>query len=102
MIPINTTEKFVRNFEQWREINNSLSEQKVRDDLHKLFDPFINKVQAITEKYGVTDNQAACYMSNYADDYICKRFNGGCENIALCERISNDRESKKVQDETQE
>lgn len=88
MIPINTTEKFVRNFEQWIELNNTSSEQKVRDD-------FINKIQGITENYGVSNIQAACYISNYADDYICKIYNGGCKDIALCKRISNDRDSRK-------
>lgn len=90
MTHINITEKFIRNFEQWRESNNSLPEQKFREDLHKLYDPFVKEVQVIKEKYGVSDNQAACYISNYSDEYICKRFNGGCKNIVLCQRISND------------
>jgi len=100
VIYINKTEKFIQNFERWRDANYSSSEQKFREDLHKIYDPFIKEVQAIKEKYGVSDNQAACYVSNYSDDYICKRFNGGCKDISLCERISNGRKGKEVQDET--
>lgn len=102
VVHINTTEKFIKNFEQWRKLNDSFSIQKVRDNLHEVFDPFVKEVQKISAEYDVSNNHAACYVSNYADDYIFKRFNGGCENIALCERISNAIESKEVRDETQE
>lgn len=90
MIHINTIEKFKQNFEKCRNLEDNLPMQKLREDLHKLYDPFLKEVNAIKEKYGVSDNQAACYISNYSDEYICKRFNGGCKDISLCERMSID------------
>lgn len=45
----------------------------------------VDKITAL----GINELQAGCYISNYHDDYICDKFNGGCKNKNGCDRILN-------------
>ena len=56
---------------------------------------FLKQIQKITYVYDIPDEQAVCYLSNYEDGYICHKHNGGCKNINICRKISeNERKTK--------
>lgn len=38
----------------------------------------------------ISNEQAACYLSNYKDGHICHKYNGGCKNIDICRKISDE------------
>ena len=57
---------------------------------------FIKQIQRITYVYNCSDEQAACYLSNYEDAYICHKHNGGCKNIAKCRKISEEENKVKI------
>lgn len=62
--------------------------QKEIDDLKDELNPFFQKVKIISEKYNVSNEHAACHICNYGDEYICKKFNDGCDCVEICEIIS--------------
>ena len=49
----------------------------------------------LSEKYQINRHHAGCYLVNFEDDYICRKFNGGCENISKC-RLMNKLEDNKL------
>lgn len=50
-------------------------------------DEYIKRHSYLSEKYGIHGAHACCYMCNFENDYICHRFNGGCERIDVCRKI---------------
>lgn len=94
---MNIDEKLTKNqklFKEWDEqyknIFNSPTVQKEIGVLHDALDPFFQKVKIISEKYSISNEHAACHICNYGDEYICKKFNGGCECVDVCEKIRNE------------
>lgn len=51
---------------------------------------FLKQIQMITYVHKITNEQAACYLLNYEDGYICHKHNGGCSNICKCKEISEE------------
>lgn len=43
--------------------------------------------ERLVSTYGIHELQAACYLCNYKDDYICCKLNGGCKDIEICRSI---------------
>lgn len=39
--------------------------------------------------YQITEDHAGCYLSNYEDEYICHKYNGGCRHANKCKEISD-------------
>lgn len=76
--------------EQYKSVLNSSAVQKEIDDLHDALDPFFQKVKIISEKYNVSNEHAACHICNYGDEYICQKFNGGCDCVGVCKIIRNE------------
>lgn len=61
---------------------------------------FLKQLQRITYVNNITNEQAACYLSNYEDRYICNKHNGGCKNIDICMNIAeSERKTKIMPDE---
>lgn len=61
---------------------------------------FLKQMQRISYVHKITNEQAACYLSNYEDGYICHKYNGGCKNIDMCRKISEgERKTKIMPDE---
>jgi len=48
---------------------------------------FFAKADELVEKFNISRDTACCFICNFEDDYICKRFNGGCKNRKLCREI---------------
>lgn len=93
---MNVDEKLVKSkkcFKEWNEqykkVFDSPKVQKEIDDLKYELDTFFQKIKIISEKYNVSNEYAACHICNYGDEYICKKFNGGCDCVGVCERIFN-------------
>lgn len=57
---------------------------------------FLKQIQIISYVHKITNEQAACYLSNYEDEYICHKHNGGCKNIDMCKKISNREKTTKI------
>lgn len=51
------------------------------------FYEFTVEVNEIQSKYNVSFEHACCYICNFEDNFICRKFNGGCENIEQCKNI---------------
>lgn len=85
----NTVEKFDEWNNQCRKTLSISSIRRKCDELKTELEPFFQKCKVISEKYNISNDHAACFICNYKDNYICKKFNGGCEHIELCERILN-------------
>lgn len=51
---------------------------------------FLKQIQRINYVHKINNEQAACYLSNYEDGYICHKYNGGCKNIDICRKIFED------------
>lgn len=61
---------------------------------------YIKQINAVAVTYQITNEQASCYLSNFEDGYICRKYNGGCRNINTCREISeNERKVKIMSDE---
>lgn len=56
---------------------------------------FEEKANRISTTYQITCDHAGCYLSNFEDDYICHKCNGGCRNINKCKEISEKEKNKK-------
>lgn len=52
---------------------------------------YIERHQQLTDKYDIHGAQAACYMCNFENDYICHQYNGGCSRIDVCRKIREDK-----------
>ena len=37
--------------------------------------------------YNISEVHASCYMCNYEDEFICHKFNNGCDSIGKCKYI---------------
>ena len=48
------------------------------------FDSDLKKIIAL---YSVTEEHAGCYLCNFDDEYICHKYNGGCEKLEQCRQI---------------
>lgn len=48
---------------------------------------FEERLNRISATYQITNDHAGCWLSNFEDDYICHKHNGGCKNIAKCREI---------------
>jgi hypothetical protein len=48
---------------------------------------FINRASEISLMFDIDFTLAACYISNFEDDYICHEFNGECKNLEICRKI---------------
>lgn len=57
---------------------------------------FLKQVQRITYVHKINNEQAACYLSNYEDKYICHKYNGGCKNIDKCKGIFKEERKTKI------
>lgn len=57
---------------------------------------FLKQIQKITYVNHISNEQAACYLSNYEDGYICHKHNGGCKNIDICRKIYEDERKNKI------
>ena len=44
----------------------------------KNFESELTRISSISQ---VSGNHAGCYLSNYENEYICHKHNGGCKNI---------------------
>lgn len=100
---MNKDEKIIRNqkkFERWNEqyerVFDSPQITKKIEELRDILDPFFKEVKIISEKYNINNEHAACYICNFRDEYICNKFNGGCKDYELCEKIRNNRKSKEI------
>lgn len=84
-----TVEKFDEWNRQCRKILNMSFIRKRCDELQIELKPFFQKCKTISKKYNESNDHAACFICNYNDDYICKKFNGGCKTIETCKEIYN-------------
>lgn len=50
-------------------------------------DEYLERHRYLSEKYNIHGAHACCYMCNFENDYICHKFNGGCERIDVCRKI---------------
>lgn len=48
---------------------------------------FEERLNRISTTYHITHDHAGCQLSNFEDDYICYKHNGGCKNIDKCREI---------------
>lgn len=48
---------------------------------------FLDQADKLVEQFNISRDTACCFICNFEDDYICKRFNGGCKNRRLCRDI---------------
>lgn len=55
-------------------------------------DEYIKKHRYLIEKYNIHGAQAACYMCNFENNYICHQYNGGCKRIDVCRKIREEEE----------
>lgn len=89
---MNVDEKLAKSqkcFKEWNEQCKNVFDSSSIDELRDELDPFFQKVKIISEKYNVSNEHAACHICNYGDEYICKKFNNGCDCVGVCERIFN-------------
>ena len=56
-------------------------------DIGELPDDYIERHHELTDKYGIHGAHAGCYLVNYESDYVCHKFNGGCNCINVCRQI---------------
>lgn len=54
----------------------------------------IKQINEIATIYQITNEQAGCYLSNYEDEYICHKYNGGCRNANKCKEIFEKEKNK--------
>lgn len=45
---------------------------------------FDTQVEDLVSKYNITREAAGCFLLNFEDDYMCHKFNGGCDNLEKC------------------
>lgn len=45
---------------------------------------FEERLNKISKTYQITNDHTGCWLSNFEDDYICHKHNGGCKNINKC------------------
>ena len=57
---------------------------------------FLKQIQRITHVYDISNEQAACYLSNYEDGYICHKHNNDCKDIDICRKITKDKRRTKI------
>lgn len=57
---------------------------------------FLKQIQRISYVHKITNEQVACYLSNYEDGYICHKHNGGCKNIDMCRKIFDGERTTKI------
>ena len=48
---------------------------------------FLAQADKLVEQFNISRDTACCFICNFEDDYICKRFNGGCKNLYLCREV---------------
>lgn len=48
---------------------------------------FEDDINKLSSTYRISKEYVGCYLSNFEDDYICHKYNGGCENIDKCREI---------------
>ena len=48
---------------------------------------FLDQADKLVEQFNISRDTACCFICNFEDDYICKRFNGGCKNLNLCREV---------------
>lgn len=41
----------------------------------------------LTDVHGIHGEHASCYLCNFENDYICHKYNGGCDQIEVCRKI---------------
>ena len=54
---------------------------------------FESELTRISSTFQISKDHAGCYLSNYENEYICHKHNGGCINIENCRDI-NKREGR--------
>lgn len=54
------------------------------EEIADTFEPELNR---ISSTYQISEDHAGCYLSNYENEYICHKHNGGCKNIKWCREI---------------
>lgn len=86
---VNTIKKFNEWDNQCQKTFDMSSIRRKCNELKTELKPFFQKCKMISKKYNISNNHAACFICNYNDDYICKKFNGGCKTIKTCEEIYN-------------
>ena len=64
------------------------------DTFEKIGMNFEEELNKISTTYQITEDHAGCYLSNYEDEYICHKYNGGCRNVNKCKEISEKERSK--------
>lgn len=48
---------------------------------------FKDEVARLVSTYGLSDVYAGCYLSNFGDEFICKKFVGGCNRVNVCKKL---------------
>lgn len=48
---------------------------------------FEDEINKLSSTYHISKEYVSCYLSNFEDDYICHKHNGGCKNIIQCREI---------------
>ena len=48
---------------------------------------FEDEINKLSSTYYISKEYVGCYLSNFEDDYICHKHNGGCKNITKCREI---------------
>lgn len=48
---------------------------------------YLDQHHYLTSTYYIPGAQAACYMCNFENDYICHQYNGGCKRLEVCKMI---------------
>jgi len=51
---------------------------------------FRNKISILVNTYKISEEQAGCYLSNFDDEFICRKYNGGCKEYDSCKKISGE------------
>lgn len=53
-------------------------------------DDYMDRHRYLTKTYGIHGAHASCYLCNFENDYICHKFNGGCDRIDVCRKIRDE------------
>lgn len=68
------------------------------DEFESIGTDFEEKLNRISTTYQITNDHAGCWLSNFEDDYICHKHNGGCKNIDKCREIFKKESINKIVD----
>ena len=60
---------------------------------------YTTRQRLLSDRYRIHPDHAGCYLVNFEHDYICHRYNGGCECLSKCRLIDMMERERKGTDE---